>query len=472
MIDKFITKFMKEAYKLDKDTQYEILQVNPISLVNKNRIDIMAKLIYLEMKEVCNEYATDLYLEHIRVMTKDSFVEAGSDKKDKSSFITSFEYLLKNMKENGFEKESLPIPVDKNFQLMDGAHRTAAAIFLNIPVTIIKIDVIAKYDQYDFTYFMNHMMKEEYLDHMILRYIKLKNKKIACLNIWPSAIGHDEEVNSLIENVLYKKNVKLNENGAFNYLAQIYKEYSWAKNDGDGFSGIYRKLVPCFPNFNPVKVFFIEIEEFKEILDLKEKIRKIYKIDKHSVHATDNIEETIQMSEILLSKNSIDFLNNANVIKYKNTFKLLDGCLNFDLSKTVFTGSIVLALYGIREANDLDYLSIIDDSLSHNEYIKLYGITLNEAIFDPRNYFIYFGRKFLTLSIIKQFKINRNENKDKEDVKMIDMILSNQKDNLTIKLLRAKRRCIAKIQGIVLKLAHNTGTYDILRTIYKLVKQK
>lgn len=471
MLENYLSDFVKKAYKIDESIRYELETVDAKKLLNANRLDIIAKIIYLLEKDRCFDYAKSLYLEHIRVMTKDSFIEAGSNKNGKQAFIDSFEKLFNNLKENGYDSKSLPVPVDKNYQIMDGAHRVAACYVLNIPINIIKLDVEAIYDKYDYLYFRERVMNEDYLDQIVLKYIEIK-KNIACINIWPSAKGNDDKLKELINNVVYFKEVSLNENGAFNYLAQIYKEYSWAQNSGDGFSGVYRKLVPCFPTFDPVKVYFVETNDFNNILKLKEEIRDIYKIEKHSVHATDNINETIEMARILLSQNSIDFMNHCNSTKFKSTFDILNDTSKYDLENTVFTGSIVLALYGIREANDLDFIDINNTKDSHNDYLNIYNVSLEDAIYDPNNYFIYFNIKFLKLEIIKRFKENRNEGKDKDDLKLIEMVLANKdKKSFKVTLLQAKRRIIAKTQGIILKVAHKTGTYDLLRSIYKRIKK-
>ena len=55
----------------------------------------------------------------------------------------------------------------------------------------------------------------------------------------------------------------------------------------------------------------------REILDIKKRIRDIYGIGNHSVHMTDNTEETIQIANIILNKNSIHLLSYGCPDKYK-----------------------------------------------------------------------------------------------------------------------------------------------------------
>ena len=472
-LSELTSPFVFRAYHLSDDMPFVLRKVMPQELISRNRLDIMAKVLYLKLKDSAPDYARDLYLEHIRVMTRDSFEEAGSHKSGKQAFIDSFENLFEGMKENGYAEAELPIPVDQDLQPVDGAHRAACAILLDIPVNIVVLPVKAEYDNYPYRFFRERGMEEKYLDQMVLEYVRRKNT--GCFNIWPSAKGHDEEVEKLLEEsfgIVYQKDVKLNENGAFHYLAQIYAEYSWAQDhDGDGFAGVYRKLVPCFPTFDPVKVYFVDADDVRCLTPVKEQLRDLFGLEKHSMHATDTHEETVQMAEILLSPPTVRFLNRCQSTRFKNTFDLLKQGDDFDYSRTVLTGSIVLALCGMRQAEDLDFISLDDIPGSHNDLLKYYGMTAEEAVTSPDVSFVYFGRRFLTLECVRKFKQNRGEGKDKDDVVLIDTMLKNDgKEDLKVKLLQKKRRLVAGAQGIILKAAHKTGTYDLLRAVYKKLK--
>ena len=473
-LSELTSQFVFNAYHLSDDMAFHVEKIDAGRLINRNRLDIMAKILYLKLKDTAPAYARKMYLEHVRVMTRDSFVEAGSHKSGAQAFIDAFEQLYEQMKVHGYSDEALPIPVDPDMQPMDGAHRIACAYVLNIPVKVICLPVAAEYDRYPYQWFMERGTDPDVLDQMVLEYIRAKDH-CACVNIWPSAKGHDEEVERILQEhfgIIYKKEVSLNENGAFHYLAQIYQEYSWAQDhDGDGFSGVYRKLVPCFPTFDPVKAYFIEVSDYAEVTAVKEQLRDLFGLEKHSMHATDNQQETVLMSELLLSRQTVSFMNQCQSTRFPNTFRLLKESDSFDFSRTVLTGSIVLALYGMRQAEDLDFISMDDLPGSHNDLLKYYGMTASEAVNDPEKYFVYFGKKFLTLEQVRNFKKNRNEGKDRDDVQLIDAMIKNAgKPDLKVRLLQTKRRVVAKTQGVILKAAHATGTYDLLRTVYRKLK--
>ena len=468
------TSKMLSLYGLPEDTEYKLVNVEPISLLNPNRLDIVAKYVYLELKDKCPEYARSLYLDHIRAMTKGAFFEPFSDKTTKEKFLTSFESVYEDIKANGYRDENGPIPADKNMCILDGAHRVAACLKLGIKVPVAIYQIEAVNDVYDQAFFENQGITSDYLDEIVKYYIKLHPQTI-CINIWPSAKGHDEELKSIIDRefrVIFKKQVEFNENAAFYYLAQIYKEYSWAQNSDDGFSGVYRKLMPCFPTFDPVRVVFAEIDDYTKLINVKDKMRNLFALEKHSLHITDNKEETIEMADILLSENTINFLNKCEALKYKNTFKLLDEAKRIhERNHVCFTGSIVLSLYGIREANDIDYLSEKDeDKDSHNYLLSYYQLEKDQALYQPNLHFSFFGMNFLTLACVKAFKHNRNEGKDADDIKLIDLVESSSNKKLKAELIRKKRRLIAKTQGLIIRIAHRTGTYEFLRKLYRIIK--
>ncbi|MCR5449554.1 MAG: hypothetical protein K6F23_09160 [Solobacterium sp.] len=472
-LSELTSEFVYHAYHLSDDMVFSCEEVPADLLVNRNRLDLMAKVLYLKLRETAPAYAEKLYLEHIRIMTKGSFVEAGSTKTGKAAFIDAFNTLFEGMKHSGYSADALPVPVDEDMQAMDGAHRIACALMLGIPVKIIRLPVKAEFDRYSYEWFRERGIEEWCLDQMVLEYVH--RKQTACLNLWPSAKGHDAEVEKMLEErfgIVYKKEVSLNENGAFHYLAQIYSEYSWAQDhDGDGFSGVYRKLLPCFPTFDPVKVYFTDIKDYAEMTAAKENLRDLFGLEKHSMHATDNLKETESMAELLLSENSIDFMNHCQSTKFRNTFELLEQGDHFDYQRTVLTGSIVLALYGIRQAEDLDFISMDDIPGSHNHLLEYYGMSASEAVTDPENWFIYFDRKFMTLENIRRFKKKRNEGKDRDDLALIEALAKNAgRPDLKVKLLQTKRRAVANIQGVILRAAHKTGTYDILRKVYRTLK--
>ena len=191
-MDKRLDPYIKQIYGIDENTKYEILEVRPEELLTFPRLDITAKVLYLKGTSA---FYKRLYMEHIKAMTKGSFVEAGNPEKTSiDAFCQLFDRLKEDIEKNGYDTERYLIPVDRNLQILDGAHRVAVSLFLNRRVTVIKLDILAT-DNYDYAYFEMAGMPQEYLDAMTLEYISLK-KDIFIANIWPTAVGHYREIST------------------------------------------------------------------------------------------------------------------------------------------------------------------------------------------------------------------------------------------------------------------------------------
>lgn len=474
---KYLDPYIAKIYSIDEEMAYEIMEIDPVELLSFARLDIAAKLIYLDNSL---EYNKKVYREQVRAITKGACVEAGnSKKKSLNDFCDCFDRLKQDIMKNGFDKEKYYVPVDRNMQILDGAHRVAIAIKLNIKIKIIKLDVVAC-DKYDFAFFEEQGLSDFVLDAMVLKYIATKSN-IYIANVWPSAVGFQSEIIDIISSKgvlgIYKE-VKLNENGAFNYLHQIYSHDDWVGNIDNGFEGVYRKLMPCFKLDGPTRVFVFESSSSENVLEIKREIRNLFSIGKHSIHITDTDNQAIDMANLLFNQNSIDFLNKANVIKYKTFNKKILGFWKDNENhkdSIMVTSSAVLNLYGIREANDIDYLVNSDIEIGgdcHNDYIDYYDVELEELFENPYCYFYYNRNKYVSLEMICKFKRNRNEGKDQDDIQLVNEILNSNKNvKLKVALLRKKRRMITRIQGVIIKIAHVTKTYDLLREIYHKLRK-
>jgi hypothetical protein len=101
------------------------------------------------------------------------------------------------------------------------------------------------------------------------------------------------------------------------------------------------------------------------------------------------------------------------------------------LDTLVVDSSLVLELYGLRRANDIDIL--IDENRlsssygshtirSHDEAIDYHRKSKLELIYDSRHHFIYQGIKFVGFNELLAFKRQRAEEKDRHDVCLMKAI--------------------------------------------------
>ena len=92
-------------------------------IINQNRFDLMAKLLYIKNfeKNIHSIFYEKLYKEHINTLNKNW--EYPGTKVKIEDFIESFNNLITSIKKKGFDK-NFPIEVGNlNNTLKNGAHR-------------------------------------------------------------------------------------------------------------------------------------------------------------------------------------------------------------------------------------------------------------------------------------------------------------------------------------------------------------
>ncbi|WP_053954705.1 hypothetical protein [Inediibacterium massiliense] len=490
-----LTDYFCDSYNIDDDFEFVIETINARELIVPERIDLVAKYKYVEFYEKGYKvnFIKELYKAHVEAFTMGKYEEPGNKKKNSIDiFFQDFHETIESIKSCGFDETISVIPVGKSNAILDGAHRVAIAAYFNMDISIIRFEHIGV--QYDINFFKRRLLDEKYLNYLITQYTKIKNNVyVAC--IWPKASNRESRdlADKLINKstkVISKHNTVLNYQGLKNLMSQIYSHQDWIGTYENNFKGVDNKAIKCYEKGAPLLLYTFECESLIKVLELKEKVRDIFKIENHSIHITDNSEESYQLTSLLLNRNSIEYLNVGQPCKYTsfvtklknlkeqlNTFKL-------DNENLVIDSSSVMALYGLRNAEDIDYLSI-DESFNklnsnvvgnHNEYIKFYGDNLENIIFDPTNFFIYNDLKFTKLELVKQFKINRNENKDKLDIDLINSITHNERKlrivaiNIIFKVRLFHRNTSYVFKQIFFKTLKKINCYNFFRSIYRNLK--
>ena len=413
---------------------------NPISLLNSKRFDIAAKTIYARsyIKNVDSKFPAELYLEHLKVWN--NFHEKLPEKNGEESFIKSFNSILIDIKTNGFDAERGKIPTIMG-SAINGAHRIASSIVTGESVEIY--EAAPSEGQYDCgsEYFKNKKnfvdtgLAELYLDEMALEFCRNKNN-IYTITLFPSHNVNVEQILSHINNkneIIYRKKVTLNNNGKTNFIHNLYHNEAWIGSRQSGYPGVRAKEELCFSKGNDIHVILVEEDNIDNMVILKDEIRSMCNVGKHSVHINDTQEETWRVASSIYNKNSIHHLNNKKTIytpnfdlyisKYCGIIKSRD-----DRNDFCVDSSAVLSSYGLRDCRDLDFLHLTDvDSIAHgidchNEEATHYTEKKDDIIYNPRFHFYSFGVKFASLNVVKEMKVGRNEEKDKVDVKLISGI--------------------------------------------------
>jgi len=407
-----------------------------ITLLLTQRFDLMAKYLYVKYKNfnLHTEIHIDLYREHIR--TFNNFKEVDNNKNNEKDFFQSFDNLINDMKENGYDKK-YSIPLGSNKVLKNGAHRLMTSYFLKLEPEINILDENVP-NFYNYEFFLQREkfpLSRDYSDFMALECIKL-NPNLRSLIIYPncSTPRNLNIIKRIIQNygvIYYEKSVQLTDNGLNNLINEQYRGEDWIggmfPNFGQG--GKYQRC----RGKGKTNILLIHMKDtsLENLRKLKEDCRRKFRLGKHSLHITDFQRDTFRVSGSLLNDNSVYYLNRGTCNFSNNSKELLNHY--FDKVNTdenfCLTSSIILEMFDLRKAKDLDYLQIEDIELNSNnisphkgEWLKYYSTNKENIIFNPKNYFYFNGHKFITLEILKEMKKNRNEEKDVRDIKLIDKL--------------------------------------------------
>ena len=433
--------------------------VQPLDLVSPYRFDIMFKYMFADLMEkgITEDWALEPYRHHLEVWN--NLTEVSPAKSGIEDYISSFKEIIQSFKSDGWNENLEPIPVHCSTKApLNGAHRIAAALLFDKTLLCKEVDDNAARHvgcHCNASFLLSRKqhvatgLSRDHADLATLQYAKLKtNTRI--LTVFPAAVGHEVELNHIINNechIIYGKKVNLSVLGAFNFIRYTYDEDKsrgnpWLGNANDGWSGARSKMQHCFPiqSKGIIRSLWFEEKSPQHSTYLKEKIRAIFNIGKHSVHINDTHTETLAMSGYLLNANGINFINQpdgaAPTPKFDSffeRFKLWISKSDLDINDFCIDSSAVLSAYGLRDCRDLDFLYAgsaidtgMDDVSCHNEELKFYRHSKNEIIFNPQNHFYYKGVKFASLEVVKAMKQFRDEEKDKVDVRLIDNMVKNK----------------------------------------------
>lgn len=465
-----LTEYFIRSYHITPEMQYEICSVSARTLLKAQRFDLMAKWIYIDAKEkgIDMEDARNLYVDHIHAFTQGQFVEPGNEAKNTAQkYLDTFDDLITEFRSHEFDPEVSLIPVGEGDVLLDGAHRCACAAYYNKNVTIIRFPQIQR--SFDYQFFEERELADVWMDRMTLEYCHVREGiYFACF--WPVAYekGLYEQALALLQekcgDIFFENEIDLDYNGLYNLMIQIYGHQSWTGTYENHHQGVKKKADSCYAK-KPMRIVVFESSSLEAVVRTKEAIRDIFGLENHAIHISDNDAETRLMAEILLNSQSRHFLKFGHPDNYVNFNRLFTEYRKrvMEYQKVncyIIDSSSVLAVYGARECRDLDFLTLDSDWSTlftacdkidnHEEQLGYYCISVKDMLYNPRNYFVYQGMKFLSLPVLRQMKQQRNEKKDRKDIKLIDKLLRGKEISRKQKLRHEQKRKASR-QEIVIK---------------------
>ncbi len=415
-------------------------RICPSALIHAHRFDLMAKIIYGRFfrRRLNSDWGRRIYLAHLRAFNN-FFEEDGSGKTGPDIFLKRYNSLLESFAAHGFDPNRSLLPVGQDGVIIDGGHRVAAAYVTGQNVDTAVFDRSAR--RYDFSWFLQRGLEPKYADAMAYEYCKIK-KNTYIVSVFPCAEGGEEEIVSILcryARLVYRKELVLRKNGPFFYIKQAYLGEPWLGSPSDGFRGCKDKAVNCFCGRGPLRVYLIEADSPEAVRSCKQEIRSLFGLNQNAVHINDSYEETLQLAGVCFNENSIHFLNHAELVYFEpfyhhlQEYRALLEESGVDPECFCIDGSSVMAVYGIRPSQDIDYLHVGYEALptkascrldSHNKEAVYYQEPLEDTVFNPENHFYYEGLKFVSLQGLFRMKMNRAESKDKADVLRMKPYLS------------------------------------------------
>ena len=408
--------------------------------LTNTRIDIVAKFLYAKYREngYNTNFALDLYERHLRVWN--GFNEIDNESKNSfEDFLVTFHQILDSIKSIGYDDTLDTVPVTDDGFLLNGSHRVASCLLYDKPVSYHTTNDMSEgeYDCSSF-YFRRLGLDEKYLDAMAVEYAKLK-KNTYVVSLFPSAtsmnlLDRAEEILTSESDLVYVKDIVCT-NGALNIVRQLYLGEEWGGTWNNNFSGFLDKARLCFTSNYPMRVYLVELDDVEQAKTLKNKIRNIYGLGNHSCHINDTHAETLRLSRVFFNENSMHYINNSNMVYYPNFYSMLDYYSRYikdnelDGEDYCVTASSILSLYGLREGNDLDYLTSGNailghsDIHSHNDEIQNYTVAIDDVLYNPTNHFYFDGIKFAGLNVIRELKNKRKEPKDFVDLELMETLM-------------------------------------------------
>lgn len=451
-----------QYYKVEQHPDIEIEDIlDPTDLLVPYRLDVLIKIYYVDcfVRKLNMSYAVEAYKAHIYSITAFTNKENGQlNKSSQEDFIKEFNKLIESFKNGGFDSKKSLIPISKEGIILDGAHRLACAIYFRSPVTVARLNYVSFSGEYptpiyDYNYFQKYALPGDFLDlaaRIYLRYSK-KNIYIACL--WPSALGKEKREKALkmineSHPIIYVKKIKMSFKAHDRLISQIYMNDVWVGNINNNFKGTKNKSVLCYEKKGYSSFILFEGINKEDTLDLKEEIREVFNKGKHSIHISDNTEESIYISNYVYNNSSLNFLEKANLGKCP---KLVNQ-LRCDNNTGPYDLTTSRKLCGFNDYV-VDYPSLLNqDELKD-------GYTIEDILNIPYMTYTYIGKSFICADekIVKEvFSFFQEGDFLPYDNSFADKIITNLYYSLTVLKVKIKR-FVVPFYNILIKITHKNG---------------
>lgn len=430
------------------------------------RFDILIKYVclsdYVANGREWSTFTRQLYEQHLEIMTSGTFREKERSKAGIDSYLKVFESLeLACQESDGIAQN---IPSDMQGNPLDGAHRIACAMLHNQRISLVA-DAQAGSPNYSFDWFCeNNFSFNGYVINRILD--EFPTLRLAI--VWPSTEMQREIVNRLPSKYLVKNVASIGEI-PHNTVVNAYLGESWLGNGSDEYAGAYDKVACCFKTPNPFQIVLFDAAN-QDVFSLKEELRLIAKADKHSIHITDDAEETCEKANIFLCSDFQDWATftklNSSARYVRRLAKLKNELAEAGFGKQdfVLTKGACMEVFSLRQATDMDVVSFKSSDRALSKFLE---IDYLDEFHMHEGFFEYQGIYCWSFNRLLADRMSKDDEKSKEDVRLLRGDL---KRSIFFRLRKQISRNKQILRRKILNLLVDLGAYEMVRNIYRKVK--
>lgn len=433
----FLGEHFCESNSINCETELDVEHVDANKLLTSNRMDLIPKIRFVE-DVMSGEYRNNTvedYKKSIDAFSDGRFCEPGDLKKTSfDAYLNTFVELIDSISKNGFESKTSIVPVGDDNTILDGSHRVAIAIALNKKITIARFGNIIK--EYDAKYFMDRGVDTVTVETWVNDYLDRTNNH-ATFILWPKLTKEQREcalgiIRSSVEKVVYHRTDSYNQNSLHQITAIAYDGHPWTGSCSNKFSGCKQKSREVSNNATGcVTSITVQVEE-SLAEKIKINIRELLKVGNAGLHSSDNPVESKYLANHFYNHHTRNVLKTGKAFRYpkflKKLFVYRDNIKSngLNLDDFIVVSSSVLGLYGLRNPNDIDFLSrennfsLIENKFieNHHHVMKAYNLTKNDYLSDARNYVYFFGMKIYSIEEMMKSNKNRKENTKFTDIRL------------------------------------------------------
>lgn len=406
-----------------------IVNVNdPRDLITASRLDVFSKIDFVKtyMDGHQTSWSKAIYRSYLHAIQPRAGFNENGTKFSIRDYERAFIALIESCEEFGFDPSISRIPVSKS-GIVNGSHRLAVSLCLGLKPEVEKSD--QEDHVYDFRFINRIGLAPIYRQHMSWHLLSYRKDARAFL-----LTGLDENLENKITDAISDfaqivtiEKVNLTKIGQRRMMELAYGHNDWWKPQ-------FRESMVSerFSNKGSCSAIFFIGSDLSRLNDFKSSLRQLLGANyfDRQIHGTDYFFDTIAIAEILLNRNGLHFINNAPIDSETRVVSLLGGPIQYVEADGLtvpwcIDGSSIMEIYGIREARDIDYVSIDDKKLlpsikkagdNHKTEFLKYPISEYDLVSDPRLHFRFMGHKFMSLSTLMFMKSSLLDTKALKDI--------------------------------------------------------